>query len=355
MQLKALTGLKNLTRPVLITGHTGFKGTWLTLLLESHGVEVIGASLEPAEDALYSRLNRRGHIEEFFLDIRDFEALQKMVNKVKPSLVFHLAAQPLVLESYVSPLSTFETNVMGTANLLESISGLKERSNVVAITTDKVYENTEKIRKYRESDKLQGKDPYSASKVGTESVVTAWDNIWKQSSPHRICSARAGNVIGGGDYSKDRIVPDIIRGLRSNSEITIRNPKSTRPWQHVLDPLMGYMYAAEALICDVGIKNVNFGPTEESLSVERLIQLAKIEFGEGISFMISNDDSQAKLESELLDLDSTLANSILGWWPKWDQEDAIRRTFAWWKEVLSGSLSPFEACEADISALLESR
>jgi len=347
--------LRKLDGPVLVTGHTGFKGTWLTLLLEQLGVPVVGLSLPPEDGSLYRRLNREGKIEEIYADIRNFESVNRFITEKQPAVVINMAAQPLVMASYTNPRETFETNVLGTVNVLDSSFATKSVKAIIAVTTDKVYRNDNSGTQFNENDPLEGKDPYSASKVGTESVVTAWDNIWKQSSSHRICSARAGNVIGGGDYSKDRIVPDIIRGLRSNSEVTIRNPKSTRPWQHVLDPLLGYMYAAEALISDVGIKNVNFGPTEESLSVERLVQLAKIEFGEGISFMISNDDSQAKLESELLDLDSTLANSILGWWPKWDQEDAIRRTFTWWKEVLSGSLSALEACEVDISALLASR
>jgi CDP-glucose 4,6-dehydratase len=335
----------------MITGHTGFKGTWLTLLLESQGVEVTGISLEPEKDSLYLRLDRKGLIDERFLDIRDFESINAAIGTIKPSVVFHMAAQPLVLQSYVDPLGTFETNVMGTANLLESISGLKERSYVVVVTTDKVYENTENVRKYKESDKLQGKDPYSASKVGTESVVTAWDNMWRQNSSHRICSARAGNVIGGGDYSKDRIVPDIIRALNNKTEAIVRNPKSTRPWQHVLDPLLGYVYAADALINDFDLRHVNFGPTEDSLSVEKLIQFAKEELGEQVSFTVSSNESPEKLESSLLDLDSTLANSILGWSPKWDQEEAIRRTFSWWTEVLSNRLSPLDACKTDISDL----
>lgn len=351
MQIRAFDGLKNLARPILITGHTGFKGTWLTLLLESYGLEVSGISLSPEPESLYERLDRKGRIREFFLDIRDFQSLREAVLKINPSVVFHLAAQPLVLQSYMDPLGTFETNVMGTAYLLESISGLKERSYVVAVTTDKVYENTEIVRKYKENDKLQGKDPYSASKVGTESVVTAWDNMWRQDSSHRICSARAGNVIGGGDFSKDRLVPDIIRALKNKSEAIVRNPRSTRPWQHVLDPLQGYVYAAEALINDVDIKHVNFGPTENSLSVEKLIQFAKEELREQISFTVSNHETHEKLESGLLDLDSTLANSILGWSPKWNQEEAIRRTFSWWTEVLNNGLAPLTACEIDISDL----
>lgn len=351
MQFQAFDSLKSLARPILITGHTGFKGTWLTLLLESHGLDVSGISLNPEPDSLYERLNRKGHIREHFLDIRDFQSLKGAVLSINPSVVFHFAAQPLVLESYVDPLGTFETNVMGTANLLESISGLKERSYVVAVTTDKVYENTENSRKYRESDKLQGKDPYSASKVGTESVVTAWDNMWRQNSSHRICSARAGNVIGGGDYSKDRLVPDIVRALINKTEAVVRNPKSTRPWQHVLDPLLGYIHAADALINGVEFRHVNFGPTENSLSVEKLIELAKEELGEQISFTVSRNETQEKLESGLLDLDSTLAKSILGWTPKWNQEEAIRRTFSWWKEVLNNRLSPLEACKTDISDL----
>jgi CDP-glucose 4,6-dehydratase len=352
MRVNAIERLKNLGRPVLITGHTGFKGTWLTLLLESQGIEVAGVSLKPEKDSLYSRLDRTGKIDEKFVDIRDFESVNAVIRSIKPSVVFHLAAQSLVLQSYVDPRGTFETNVMGTANVLESVSVLNDRSCVVAVTTDKVYENLETGRKFNENDKLAGKDPYSASKVGVESVVAAWENIWKIHESHKICSARAGNVIGGGDFARDRLIPDIIRGVQESSVVEIRNPRSSRPWQHVLDPLIGYVTAAGALLSEANLKAVNFGPTEKSLSVEKVVKIAEEQFADGIRFSLPNGRSQQQLESGLLDLDSSLAQTLLGWEPRWTQEEAIHRTFSWWKGVLSGDFSTQEACTKDISELL---
>jgi CDP-glucose 4,6-dehydratase len=352
MREVALEKLKNLDRPVMITGHTGFKGTWLTLLLESHGIEVSGLSLRPEEGSLYSRLERTGRINENFLDIRDFDSVNSVINSVKPSVIFHMAAQPLVLQSYIDPRGTFETNVMGTANILESVSGLTDRSYVVAITTDKVYENLETGRKFKEEDKLQGKDPYSASKVGTESVVAAWKNIWKADDSHKICSVRAGNVIGGGDFAKDRLIPDIIRGIQGQTTIEIRNPASSRPWQHVLDPLSGYVNAAGALLNEMNLDGVNFGPTEQSLSVQSVIDIAEEEFRGQVKFSISANQTEQTLESGLLDLDSSLARSKLGWEPRWNQEEAIHLTFLWWKNVLSGVISAADACNEDITMLL---
>lgn len=353
MRLQAIDKLKNLDRPVMITGHTGFKGTWLTLLLESQGIEVTGISLEPEKDSLYSRLDRTGRIDERFLDIRDFESVNAAVGSIKPSVVFHMAAQPLVLQSYVDPRGTFETNVMGTANVLESISNLSSQSYVVAVTTDKVYENLETGTKFKENDKLKGKDPYSASKVGTESAVAAWKNIWKLNDAHKLCSARAGNVIGGGDFAKDRLIPDIIRGIQARTAIEIRNPESSRPWQHVLDPLSGYVYAAGALLSGVDLEGVNFGPTEKSLSVQSVITIAQQDFPGEVEFVISNSQKNQPLESGLLDLDASLARTKLGWKPKWSQEEAIHLTFSWWKSIQRGTSSAAEACSRDIAELLE--
>lgn len=353
MRIEAINKLKNLKRPVIITGHTGFKGTWLTLLLESQGIEVAGISLDPDRDSLYTRLGRAGKIQESFVDIRQLKAVKNVITDLKPSVVFHLAAQPLVLQSYLDPVGTFATNVMGTANLLESVTELKERCCVVAVTTDKVYQNLETGEKFKETDKLQGKDPYSASKVGAESVITAWKNIWAINGVHKICAARAGNVIGGGDFASDRLIPDIIRGVRDNSVVSIRNPRSSRPWQHVLDPLLGYVYSAAALLSELDLTSINFGPTEKSLPVGRVTKIATEEFFEGLNLSVTEDDPEQPLESGLLDLDSTFARSRLGWEPKWTQEEAIRMTFTWWKNVLEGFDSPETACEKDIAKVLE--
>ena len=256
------SGLKALSGPVLITGHTGFKGTWMTLLLEELGIETVGVSLPPTKDSLYGRLERKGAIKEEFVDIRDFKSLGNVVRELNPSAVFHMAAQPLVMESYKTPRETFETNVMGTANLLSAALAVRSIQAISVITTDKVYRNENTGRRFLESDPLAGKDPYSASKVGTEAVVSAWQQIVDVEGGPRIISVRAGNVIGGGDFAENRIIPDLVRGIISGKPVKIRNPRSTRPWQHVLDPLCGYVQSIEYSLSGGKTRQFNFGPIE---------------------------------------------------------------------------------------------
>ena len=353
MRLDSISKIKKLSKPVLITGHTGFKGTWLTLLLESQGIEVVGISLEPDQSSLYTKLNRRGRILEKFFDICDLEKLKKNILQVNPGVVFHFAAQSLVLESLRDPITTFKTNIIGTANLLESINNLSDKTTVVSITSDKVYENLNKSHKFTENEKLKGKDPYSASKVGAESVIFAWKNMWDMRLSHKICSARAGNVVGGGDMSKDRLIPDLVRSITSNNKVQIRNPSSRRPWQHVLDPLVGYIYAANALLEGKSFESINFGPTEKSLEVNEVLTIATKEFQNKFEFEIADRGNEIlDLESNFLDLDSRFANNELNWYPKWNQKEAISRTCSWWNSTLSNQLSPAEACEKDISDFL---
>jgi len=352
MRLESINKIQNLSKPVLITGHTGFKGTWLTLLLESHGIEVVGISLEPDQDSLYTKLNRRGKIFEKFFNICDLEELKTHILQVNPGVVFHLAAQSLVLESFRDPITTFKTNIIGTANLLESINCLRDKTTVVSITSDKVYENLNNSHKFTEDEKLKGKDPYSASKVGAESVIFAWKNMWDMSASHKICSARAGNVVGGGDMSKDRLIPDIVRSINSKNKVQIRNPSSRRPWQHVLDPLVGYIYTANALLEGKSFESINFGPTEKSLTVNEVLNIAIEEFQNKFEFeIVDRGNEKFDLESNFLDLDSRFANNELSWYPKWNQKEAISRTCSWWNSLLSNKLSPAEACERDISDL----
>lgn len=334
MREASLEKLKNLDRPVMITGHTGFKGTWLTLLLESQGIEVSGLSLHPEENSLYSRLGRSSKIHENFIDICDFDSVNSVINSVKPSIIFHMAAQPLVLQSYIDPRGTFETNVMGTANILESVSGLKDRCYVVAVTTDKVYENLETGRKFKEEDKLKGKDPYSASKVGTESVITAWKNIWKANNSHKICSVRAGNVIGGGDWSEDRLIPDAFRAVKYAKPLMIRAPKSTRPWQHVLESLSGYLLLGQRLFEEgkAYADAWNFGPSSEgNQNVEKVISLMK-ENWPAIEWQSENGIQPH--EANLLQLDSTKAMQILKWQPVWSFNEGVIETAKWYKSYL---------------------
>ena len=334
--------------PVLVTGHTGFKGTWLALLLRTLGIPAIGLALPPAPESLYTRIPNLSLEAEYFEDIRDFSAVSKIIKTHNPYVIFHLAAQPLVMESYRTPRETFETNVMGTANLLEAFRKSKNALLFAGITTDKVYKNLESARKFREDDPLAGKDPYSASKVGTESALAAWRQISSVNDGPQVLSLRAGNVIGGGDFASDRIIPDIVRGLQSGEAIQIRNPKSTRPWQHVLDPIRGYLMASEFALTKGGINEFNFGPDGDSLSVNQLINEA-MSVWESNTPEIRYETGNTNLEAVTLQLDSNLSKEILNWKPLWSQEQAIRDTFTWWSSVLHKDISAEEACLQDVS------
>lgn len=353
MDLKLGKRLRELPGPVMLTGHTGFKGTWLTLLLERLGVSVVGLSLPPEPNSLFARANRTGRIPELMGDIRDFETVRQFVLKHNPSSIIHLAAQPLVLESYRAPRETFETNMMGTVNLLESAFQADSVEVAVIVTTDKVYRNDNSGRLFIESDALAGKDPYSASKVGTESAVAAWQQISKVSGGPKVVSVRAGNVIGGGDWAENRLIPDLIRGFFSREVVPIRNPESTRPWQHVLDPLIGYLLALEATLGGQELTSVNFGPDEESLSVRAVVEIARSNwpFETSVKFIRSN--GEFSVEAERLQLDSQKAHADLNWHPAWSQSDAVATTVNWWEKVLLEKVDSSLACNDDIDGLLK--
>jgi CDP-glucose 4,6-dehydratase len=324
--------LRQLPGPLLLTGHTGFKGTWMTLLLEHLKVPVIGFSLEPEKDSLFDRAQRIGAIPEKFADIRDYEALESFIDLHKPSTIIHMAAQPLVLKSYQNPRETFDINVMGTVNLLDI--GFKKDfiEAIVIVTTDKVYRNDNSGQAFVESDPLEGKDPYSASKVGTEAVVAAWQQISRISSGPKVVAVRAGNVIGGGDFAENRIIPDLIRGLLNEKPVEIRNPNSTRPWQHVLDPICGYLCAIENELNGGNLPSLNFGPISENWPVKTLVSQIRMHLGDkGIKLDVEVDSSSDKnIESTALNLNSSSAQSQLNWRPMWDQEKAIVKTIDWW-------------------------
>ena len=347
----AISVLRNSSGPILITGHTGFKGTWLTLLLKQLGIDVVGYSLPAIKDSMYQRLNREGAITEFFGDINNKEELEQFIKNTKPSFVMHLAAQPLVLESYRNPAKTFRTNVMGTINVIEAARASQNLKTIGIVTTDKVYRNQNSGKRFIESDPLQGKDPYSASKVATESVVFAWQNIQKIEGGPNLVSLRAGNVIGGGDFAKDRIVPDLIRGMISQEIVQIRNMDSTRPWQHVLDPLLGYLAAIARPAETATLSSFNFGPDESSYPVSKLLEIVQSNFPNRIKtkYIAGNSDR----ESKYLDLDSSLSKENLNWTPAWTQEQAIIDTFRWWVDVLEKDRCPFENSLANIERLLK--
>jgi len=353
MSLNQLPALRSLSGPVLITGHSGFKGTWLTLLLENLGTEVVGFSLSPEKDSLFDRAGRTGAIKEVFADIRDCERLNSYISSVKPSVIIHMAAQPLVLESYRLPKDTFDVNVMGTVNVLDSAFNSNSVQAVVVVTTDKVYRNDNSGRAFIESDPLEGKDPYSASKVGTEAAVAAWQQIQRTSGGPKVVAARAGNVIGGGDWGDSRLLPDLIRSFSSGQKMAVRNPASTRPWQHVLDPLSGYISTLEAILGNEKISSVNFGPDTKSIAVSEVVKVAVETWGPGTNIELDGSVPNNTTEALSLDLNPNYAKQSLGWEPCWSQEEAVVSTVEWWHKVLNQGIKPINACLDDVTKVLQ--
>jgi len=348
-----LDAMKAQNGPVLITGDTGFKGAWLSLLLKRLGIEHHGFALEAHSGSLYQRLEVENLFPRTLGDIRDLAKLKQTFGTSKPSIVVHMAAQSLVLKSYREPIETFEVNVLGTANVLQAAFDTPSVQVVLVITTDKVYQNDNSGKKFKENDPLAGKDPYSASKVGAEAVCSAWQQISKIKGGPKVIVARAGNVIGGGDFAEDRIIPDLIRGIISNKSTSIRNANATRPWQHVLDPLMGYLlYIEETILGNIDIPALNFGPSEKSLKVEKILEIGNKIFGSDFKFNL--EQSKDNKEAQVLELDASLANEKLKWSPFWTQEAAIYETFQWWRFVIDNQGSASSACTNDIDKVLNS-
>jgi CDP-glucose 4,6-dehydratase len=316
---------------VLITGHTGFKGSWLTLWLTMMGAKVLGYALEPNTDpSLFNVLNLHKDIDHVIGDIRDFEKLREAITEFKPEIVFHLAAQPLVRLSYREPRLTYETNVMGTVNLLEAIRQTKSVRAVVNVTSDKCYENKEWVWGYREIDPMGGYDPYSSSKGCSELITAAYRNSYFKNTETAIASARAGNVIGGGDWAEDRLIPDIVRSLSQGKQIIIRNPKATRPWQHVLEPLSGYLLLGK-LLYEKGQEFAeawNFGPSDSSvMAVEEIVKKSIEIWGSG-SYVV--DSSEQPHEANLLKLDTNKAKQRLGWNSKLSMSKTLEMNLEWY-------------------------
>jgi len=339
-------------KKVLITGHTGFKGSWLTVFLDLLGAKTIGFALNPrTPDDIFSACG----IDERIIDVRgnicDFTELKKVFDNHKPEIVFHLAAQPLVLASYKNCRETYETNVIGTLNVLECIKDCAETKCAVIITTDKVYENNEHIWGYRETDRLGGYDPYSSSKACAEILVASYRNSFLKERNKFVATVRAGNVIGGGDWSPDRIVPDCIKFLIGSGRIELRNPFATRPFQHVIEPLYGYILLAQRLF-EQGADYEgawNFGPDSTSvINVRRLAELIISNWGGGEAVDISAKN--APHESNMLSLDVTKAEKVLGWKPILTIEKAVEMTVLWYKQYIekAGKKQLTELCEAQI-------
>lgn len=339
-----------LGRKVLVTGHTGFKGGWLALWLKNLGATVVGIALPPSTTPnLFQAARIAEIVDSHYCDIRDSAGLEDILQENQPEVIFHLAAQPLVRASYRDPLGTFSTNIMGTATLLDRLRGLECVRVGIVITTDKVYHNREWAYPYRETDPLGGHDPYSASKAACELVVASYRDSFLKNQGTVLASARAGNVIGGGDWAEDRLIPDAIRAWQAGLELKIRAPRATRPWQHVLEPLDGYLTLAEKLWAHPELEGAyNFGPpTHDAKSVREIVELARKAFGGG---GVGYDDEPGKPhEARALMLETAKAQLALGVSPRWSLDEAIERTVAWYKAQSCGE-DPRRLCEADIAA-----
>jgi CDP-glucose 4,6-dehydratase len=322
---------------VLVTGYTGFKGSWLSLWLQNLGAQVIGYSLSPpTEPSLCDLADIQKGMESIEGDVLDLQHLRCVVRERQPEIVFHLAAQSLVRLSYTDPVATYATNVQGTVHVLESVRPVPSVRAIVIVTTDKCYENIGERRAYSETDRLGGVDPYSNSKACAELVTAAFRKSFfvtpKREAKAGIASARAGNVIGGGDWAADRLIPDVMRAALEGKELLLRNPHAVRPWQHVLDPLCGYLTLAEKLCQDPErfSESWNLGPDEsETLSVSEVLRRLTELWGPGISWRL--DDGAHPHEAQYLKLDCTKAKTRLGWEPRWNLNSALRATVQWYK------------------------
>jgi CDP-glucose 4,6-dehydratase len=339
-------------RRVFLTGHTGFKGGWLALWLHQLGTQVHGYALAPPTEPNFFTIARVAQClaSHTLADVRDLDALETALQRAQPEVVLHLAAQPLVRHSYVEPLETWAVNVMGTAHLLDAVRRCPSVRAVLIVTTDKCYENREWVWPYREHEALGGHDPYSSSKAGAELVTAAWRRSFLAEAGVRVASARAGNVIGGGDWAADRLLPDCLRALDAGLAPQIRHPDAIRPWQHVFEPLSGYLRLADALCGAEGeayAQAWNFGPAQADARpvrwiVEQLWQAAAQRLDrEGLGGTLppdwAHDAAPQPHEAHTLKLDSTLAHVRLGWWPRWDLATALTHTLDWHLAWRSGA------------------
>ncbi len=334
---------------VLLTGHTGFKGAWLALMLNRLGAQVFGISLPPAgQTNLFTLAKIESGLESHFCDIRDAVGTAALIHAARPEIVLHLAAQSLVRVSYQEPLLTFETNVQGTANVLDALRTLDSMRVAVVVTSDKVYKNLEHSYPYRETDSLGGHDPYSASKAAAEIVVASYRDSYLTLKNIAVATARAGNVIGGGDWSQDRLIPDAIRAWSTNQVLQIRRPSAIRPWQHVLEPLSAYLKLAEQLWHQPALAGAyNFGPeTNEAASVRDVVQLAQRAYGSGE--VVWGEGHAGPHEAGWLALETARARASLGIQPCWSLLQGVNRTVIWYRRQSEGA-NARALCEADIT------
>ncbi|HPI41661.1 MAG TPA: CDP-glucose 4,6-dehydratase [Pseudobdellovibrionaceae bacterium] len=340
-------------KKVFVTGHTGFKGSWLLVWLNQLGAIVKGYSLEPQTNpSLFLEANLINTCEHEIGDIRNLKILKHSIKTFSPDIIFHLAAQPLVRYSYSHPIETFETNIMGTANLLEALRDIDSVRSVVAVTTDKCYHNNEWHWGYREDDKLGGYDPYSASKAGSEIIISSMRNsFFRKASNQKVylASARAGNVIGGGDWASDRLIPDLMRSFASKKTAQIRNPNSIRPWQHVLESLNGYLLLAEKLYKNGETFDDawNFGPFDnDAQSVEYIVKRLVTIWGDSAKWLTTPGEHLH--EATYLKLDSSKSRARLSWFPNWNLDTALVHTAKWYKDYYNKEDTAFNLCIKNI-------
>ena len=334
----------------LITGHTGFKGGWLTIWLNRMGCNVTGLSLAPVtQPTLFELASISGLCENYFCDIRDAHKLKSVFDQARPEIVFHLAAQALVRESYKDPLETFSTNTMGTANVLEAMRNCTSVKAAIMVTTDKVYRNLERLEPYKEQDGLGGQDPYSASKGASELIIDSYRKSYMTAQGINVASARAGNVIGGGDWAADRLIPDAIRDWSGKRSLNVRNPNSIRPWQHVLEPLRAYIILAQQLVANPELACAyNFGPDfEEAASVRQVIELAQRTWGDQSAVHWGHSELGMR-EAGILRLDTSKSQDELGIRPVWSIDQAVERTVEWYKKQNQGADALY-LCDCDIN------
>lgn len=334
---------------IWLSGHTGFKGSWLSEWLLQLGAVVHGYSLAPdTTPALFDQLGLQGRLEHEVADIRDAVVVRKSIQQFQPDFVIHMAAQPLVRRSYTIPAETYETNAMGTINVLEALRGFSHPCAVVIVTTDKVYQNHESGRAYEETDPLGGHDPYSSSKAMAEIATSAYRDSFFQNHHVKVASARAGNVIGGGDWAEDRIVPDAMRALDMGQTIAVRNPIAVRPWQHVLEPLGGYLTLVARLAEDsAAAMPFNFGPGPESNRTVEDLVAELLKHREGSWRDVS--DPKAPHEATLLNLSIARSERILNWRPKWGFEQTLEKTAVWYRDVHENKSTPLDITRRQIA------
>jgi CDP-glucose 4,6-dehydratase len=319
------------SKKVLVTGHTGFKGSWLSLWLQTMGADLCGVALPPpTEPSLFAQAKVADGMRHQLADVRDFEEIKKIFQSFQPDIVLHLAAQPLVRESYKAPIATYSTNVMGTVHVLEASRRTKSVRAVINVTTDKCYENREWVWGYRENEPIGGHDPYSSSKGCSELVSAAYRKSFFEDAEIQVATARAGNVIGGGDWARDRLIPDIIKSIQENIPVKIRNPNAIRPWQHVLEPLSGYLLLAEGLYNKKdGMSGAwNFGPRDEDAqNVQWVANELSKKMGQSPIFL--PDPKNHPHEANFLKLDISKAKNKLGWEPRWSLNTALNKIVDW--------------------------